>query len=154
MVLSKNIIDLEQCYPDPLLSNSSSFPRIIFHLKTEDGEKKLQLPNSLLTRDHSRELRTKERREVSTTLARWTATKSTRGSIRTQATNEGEKKPRWFGGQARSLVPFVQNRMKVCRVARRLGQGGEEARGRMSLVGSTGVGEGRVIFMATAPDVQ
>lgn len=44
--------------------------------------------------------------------------------------------------------------MKVCRVARRLGQGGEEARGRMSLVGSTGVGEGRVIFMATAPDVQ
>lgn len=39
MVLSKNIIGPEQCYPDPLLSNSSSFPRIIFHLETEDREK-------------------------------------------------------------------------------------------------------------------
>lgn len=36
-------------------------------------------------------------------------------------------------------------RMKVCRVARRLGQGGVETRGRMSLVvgSSGGVGEGR-----------
>lgn len=49
------------------LSNLPS-PHIIFHLETEDEErerkekKRLQLPNSLLTRDHSRELGTKERR--------------------------------------------------------------------------------------------
>lgn len=132
MVLSKNIIDLEQCYPDPLLSNSSSFPRIIFHLETEDGEKKLQLRNSLLTRDHSRELRTKERREVSTTLARWTATKSTRGSI----SNIGNERRReetamvWRAGSlARSLRAKQDeslSRGKEARARRRGGEGKDE----------------------------
>lgn len=139
-VLSKNIIGT-------MLSLAQLLPhsRVLSFILEQKREKTSKLPFNTPT-IIGENWRTKEKREKK--FAGGIGHQEYKG--RTQATNEGEW--RRSRGQttrsfARCFVPFVQNRMKVCRVARE-----ERQRGRVSSVGRSW--RGRVIFMATAPDVQ
>lgn len=127
---------LEQCYP---LLNSFLIPA--YYLSSWNrrwrGEKTSKLPRSL-------ERIGEQRRRGRRSLQVESATKNTRGGHRPR--RKVEKKSRAEVSLARCFVPFVQNRMKVCRVA---GGGGAEGKG-----GFSRSWRGRVIFMATAPDVQ